>query len=306
MLNAKLFAYLNEETAMNIKKLLPIILVTALTSCSDIGSKIGYEKAYALADDIENSPTFKQGQIDGFYDISSNYFGISTKMLVQEKYELKTKQSSYPDYKISAKYSISYEVNVHSSVHSKVKGEAIVNGEKTKIDYEYYIASNEDDESVLFLKYYDDSSKKQKTISVMTNDYEYSEYSSYTNTSEGAFNTLGKYIFPSEVIDNLEREQTYDDTFKTSYYSSGKNNLTIKADSKHNKVSSVDYDSYYYDDSYVNYHLVAAYNNGFIKKLDYNYKKTANNYSHAFKARVSTKKSLKIKLPSNWKRYLVD
>ena len=303
MLNAKLFAYLNEETAMNIKKLLPIILVTALTSCSDIGSKIGYEKAYALADDIENSPTFKQGQIDGSYDISGNYFGISTKMLIQEKYELKTKQSSYE--KVSVKYSISYEVNVHNHVHSKVEAEGIVNGEKTKIDYEYYIASNENDESVLFLKYYDESSKKKKTISVMTNDYEYRKYSSYTSRSETAFSTLANYVLPSEVINRLERKQTYDDTFKTSYYSSGKNNLTIKADSKHNKVSSIDYGSYYYDDSYVNYHLVAAYNNGFIKKLEYNYK-TVDNGSNAFKAQVSTKKSLKIKLPSNWKRYLVD
>ena len=285
MLNLSTNNLAKEINSMKLKKIVAVIPIIALVSCTYYGKKITAEEALELSKD------FVANQVN------------TTIPFKTIKISMDSVDSSGKDnMKVTIKSSYYCEFNDKGNTYVKANIETIYTN-KTVIDYvEFYEVIDEEYEEVFYVTVYQDSKDNANTYA-FTKKYSSGDYYNLTEQYESIikypFMTVMGFFNPTTIIESLNNQGNESNQYigEPTYYSKGKDNLTIKISYKNNDEIDPN------NEETIEGLAYAKYDEGLLKEIEADWTTSYDNKS-SLKAKLSYTDKYSIELPNGWETYL--
>ena len=285
MLNLSTNNLAKDIYSMKLKKIVTVIPIITLASCTYYGKKITAEEALELSKD------FVANQINTaipFKTVKINMDSVDS--------------SGKDNTKVTIKSSYYLEFNDKGNTYVKANIETIYIN-KTVIDYaEFYEVRDEEYEEIFYVTVYQDNKDNANTYAFTKKDSSSDYYNvteQYENIFEYPFMTMLGFFNPTTIIESLNNHNDESSQYigEPTYYSKGKGNLTIKISYKNEDAFDPK------DEETIEGLAYAKYDEGLLKEIEADWTTSYENKS-SIKAKLSYTDKYSIELPNGWETYL--
>ena len=200
---------------MKLKTFILLVPLFALVSCNSYGTTVSEEKAYKIAEKIED-----------------NAFQPSTKAF-EGKY-ISEKTIDKDEDKTTTNYTFNVQIDDSDNTHYELESKSTYDGEIHKTSISFYDVKNSKYGRVMYMKQNQLGSSKATTI-CYSSKYSNSYYSTYTTLyKQGVLQQAEYYSFLNgaktltSMLDAMNGAGFYsNESYKVNYYSKGSDNLTF-------------------------------------------------------------------------------
>ena len=266
---------------MKLKTFILLVPLFALVSCNSYGTTVSEEKAYKIAEKIED-----------------NAFQPSTKAF-EGKY-ISEESIDKDEDKRTTNYTINLQIDDSDNTHFELESKSTYDGEIQKTSISFYDVKNSKYGRVVYMKQNQPGSSKT-TTRCYSSKYSNSYYSTYTLYKQGVLQQGELYSFlnGAKTLTNMLDAMNgagldSNESYKVNYYSKGSDNLTFIVSYKY------DTEETYYE-RVIKGRASMTFDKDLCTKAEIQELTTFGNKNKT-KWTASRKKGLEISLPRGWEK----